>query len=84
MNKLNFIAMFCLLAGACTTTVENPKVDQHSNGDSSQVTCVKDCDDTETHCVASCNANSCEATCHTDHDSCVADCKVSVKVDAGN
>lgn len=71
------VVAFALLgsAMACTTNVEDPKVDQ--TGREGDTTCVTNCDDAQTTCVAKCSDDTCKASCKTTHDDCASHCTVT-------
>jgi hypothetical protein len=89
MKNIRFaIACACCALGlaACSTTVDDPEIDQSMHADT-EIECTKDCDDTKLKCVADCDDDSCKATCKTDHDDCVTTCDEEVEVnvvDAGS
>ena len=61
---------------ACTTNVEDPKVDQSPDDDDDvDEECVTECDESQTTCVGSCNDEGCRASCDTDYDECVTSCE---------
>ena len=70
--KLGVLAALLSCPLACTTNVENPKVDQ--TGRTGDTTCVQSCDDVDAMCTAKCSDDSCKATCTADLDKCKTSC----------
>ena len=76
MSKQRFVSvtLACLALGlpaiGCTANVDDPDVDQSTDGDD----CETECEDAEVDCTGGCNDDGCRATCETDREECVTEC----------